>query len=94
MLIKAKLRHIGNSLGVILPAKVITCFSAGDEIQVEVITNKSENKPKVITPTPNVITPIEEHKAALFRSVLPSVAKPGRPPLTKERQLSKTGFND
>ncbi len=42
MKIKAKLRRIGNSMGVILPADVITGYNKGDEIEIEVITRKPE----------------------------------------------------
>lgn len=49
---KLKLRKIGNSLGVILPAKVVKCYNIGDEIEVNVITLEKN----VITSNPNVIT--------------------------------------
>ncbi len=38
MNIKTKLRRIGNSMGVILPANVITGYNKGDEIELDVIT--------------------------------------------------------
>ena len=52
MLMKCKLRQIGNSVGVILPAKVITGYNIGDEIVItigDVITDK------VITPDPDAV---------------------------------------
>jgi antitoxin component of MazEF toxin-antitoxin module len=45
---KLKLRKIGNSVGVILPKKVVKCYNIGEEIEVNVITK--EDKPQ------NVIT--------------------------------------
>lgn len=57
---KAKLRKIGNSLGVIIPANVITSYKQGDEIELNVITKDSNviTKPaNVITKKNNVITP-------------------------------------
>jgi antitoxin component of MazEF toxin-antitoxin module len=47
--IRVKLRRIGNSLGVILPKNVITGISNGDEIEVNVITQRIESSNKVIT---------------------------------------------
>jgi len=40
MTFKAKLRKIGNSLGVIIPKKVITKYKEGDEIGLDVITHE------------------------------------------------------
>lgn len=48
MRFKAKLRKIGNSIGVLIPLKVITGFNLGEEIWLEVITNK-EKEQEVIT---------------------------------------------
>lgn len=48
-LIKAKLRRIGNSMGVILPANVITGYNKGDVITLDVITKDAD-----------VITPVED----------------------------------
>ncbi len=48
MRIKAKLRRIGNSMGVILPADVITGREKGDSIEIDVIT-------EVITDTKGVL---------------------------------------
>jgi len=45
--IDVKLRKIGNSIGVILPKEVITCYNIGDVITINVITKNT-----------NVITPI------------------------------------
>jgi len=61
--IKAKLRRIGNSYGVILPKDVITLFTPGEEIELCVITLE-EKAEEVITKQPeNVITtPQEEDK--------------------------------
>ena len=56
---KAKLRKIGNSQGIYIPLKVITNYSLGEEIEVEVITKenkKKENVPNVITSKQEVIT--------------------------------------
>ncbi len=44
MRIKAKLRRIGNSMGVILPSNVITGYAAGDIIEVNVITKRWPDK--------------------------------------------------
>lgn len=67
---KAKLRRIGNSVGVIIPLKVITDYTIGEEIELEVITkmrNNVESDVNVITQEakipeqePNVITPIKK----------------------------------
>ena len=52
MKFKAKLRKIGNSLGVIIPLNVITGYKKGDFIELNVIT-----EPNVITEkSANVIT--------------------------------------
>lgn len=51
----AKLRKIGNSLGVIIPKNVITSYKIGSEIELNVITSgqKEETKEKkVITQEP------------------------------------------
>ena len=47
MIIKAKLRRIGNSMGVILPAHVITGLEKGDSIEIDVITNSADVITKV-----------------------------------------------
>ena len=49
---KAKLRKIGNSLGVYIPKDVITSYKIGDEIELNVITKQSNviTKPKVKKP--------------------------------------------
>ncbi len=47
---KCKLRRIGNSMGVILPANVITGYNKGDGIEIDVITKAAK--------VGNVITPI------------------------------------
>jgi antitoxin component of MazEF toxin-antitoxin module len=44
---KAKLRIIGNSIGIYVPRDVITGFKVGDEIEFDVITKSIED---VITP--------------------------------------------
>lgn len=49
---KLKLRQIGNSVGVIIPIKVITDYTIGEEIELEVITKKEKNEEK----DANVIT--------------------------------------
>jgi antitoxin component of MazEF toxin-antitoxin module len=49
---KAKLRKIGNSMGVIIPSNVITSYKEGDEITLNVITSGQENKDNVITSKP------------------------------------------
>jgi len=59
MKIKAKLRKIGNSLGVIIPSNVITSYKQGDEIELNVITSAPKDSINVITPAKkdtNVIT--------------------------------------
>ncbi len=53
MKLKAKLRRIGNSMGIILPANVITCYNVGDEITLDVITKNDD----VITGTPSGLNP-------------------------------------
>lgn len=53
MRFKAKLRRIGNSLGILIPLKVITGYSLGEFIELDVITKEGEKEnetPKVITP--------------------------------------------
>ena len=59
MIFKAKLRKIGNSLGVIIPANVITSYKEGDDIELNVITSKDKVNDNVITSVKdkgNVIT--------------------------------------
>ncbi len=41
MKFKAKLRKIGNSVGVLLPREVITGTKLGEDIELEVITNQA-----------------------------------------------------
>ncbi len=53
MKLKAKLRRIGNSMGIILPANVITGYIKGDEITLDVITKDTD----VITGTPSGLNP-------------------------------------
>lgn len=67
---KAKLRKIGNSLGILIPREVITLYKEGDEIELEVITYRATegrvitNKPgQVITKQEQVITPIKDKHA-------------------------------
>jgi len=52
MKFKAKLRKIGNSLGIIIPKNVITSYKQGDEIELNVITSGHKED--------NVITPKED----------------------------------
>jgi len=47
--IKAKLRNIGHSRGVIIPKEVITNYILGEEIELEVITKQADTTPEVIT---------------------------------------------
>lgn len=49
---KAKLRKVGNSVGVLIPLKVITDYVLGDEIELEVITSATKTEQVV----ENVIT--------------------------------------
>lgn len=58
---KAKIRKIGNSLGVIIPADVITGYGLNDFITLNVIT-KDDN---VITKDSNVITTKEQASEAV-----------------------------
>ncbi len=58
MRFKAKLRRIGNSVGILIPRDVITGIKLGDEIDVDVITNplnevitEREKPLSVITPS-------------------------------------------
>lgn len=53
---KAKLRKIGNSIGVILPKDVITGLGVGDEIELNVIT-KDSTTTDVITPEKTAYKP-------------------------------------
>ncbi len=62
MNIKVKLRRIGNSMGVILPANVITGFKKGDVITMDVTTKDAE----VITDSPKVITRSDKRSAKAF----------------------------
>jgi antitoxin component of MazEF toxin-antitoxin module len=55
---KSKIRKIGNSLGVIIPADVITSFKLGDVITLNVITEK-----KVITEKVIPVAPEKENKS-------------------------------
>ena len=74
---KAKLRKIGNSLGIIIPRNVITNYKEGDDIELNVIT-KEDKEQKVITSKPDkVITSIKKprkvitdkpHKKLIFNS--------------------------
>lgn len=54
MIIKVKLRCIGNSMGVILPADVITGLKKGDVITLDVTTKDAE----VITKDKKMVTPV------------------------------------
>jgi len=56
MTFKAKLRRIGNSIGVLIPLKVITDYTLGEEIELEVITKRGNKATDVIT------KPLEEKK--------------------------------
>jgi len=58
---KAKLRRIGNSQGIYIPLKVITGYSLGEEIEVEVITKEGETKEQGA----KVITPVSETRQAM-----------------------------
>ena len=60
MKFKAKLRRIGNSLGVLIPREVITNKQAGDELELQVITNDPTDDPIEPEAEPSVITPIKE----------------------------------
>ena len=51
---KAKLRKIGNSIGIYIPKEVITSYKVGDVITLNVITSGAESgeeKKNVITST-------------------------------------------
>jgi len=80
---KAKLRKIGNSLGVIIPHNVITNYKKGDEIELNVITIE-DKKQKVITSKPN--------------KVITSVKKPQKVITSKPHKKlvfnAKTGMNE
>ena len=66
---KAKLRRIGNSQGVYIPSNVITEYEIGEEITLEVITNKPK---EVITKSllddsaKKVITKDKEKRGLVF----------------------------
>jgi len=62
MKIKAKLRKIGNSMGVLLPKEVITGYALRDDIELEVITKGFESVEKVITKEENTLPVITEKK--------------------------------
>lgn len=49
MQFKAKLRKIGNSLGILIPRRVITNYQEGDEVVLYVITNGDGKDVTVIT---------------------------------------------
>ncbi|MAF25275.1 hypothetical protein CL634_06835 [bacterium] len=51
--IKCKLRRIGNSVGVILPAKAVECYNIGDEIVITIETNVITDETNVITQSHN-----------------------------------------
>ena len=61
MIITVKLRRIGNSLGVIIPARQVEGFNAGDNIRVEVITSDDEALGDVITKIELPIEVITKH---------------------------------
>jgi antitoxin component of MazEF toxin-antitoxin module len=46
---KAKLRKIGNSIGIIIPKNEVECYNIGDVIELNVITNGNKED-NVITP--------------------------------------------
>ena len=50
MIFKAKLRTIGNSVGIYVPRSVITGLKVGDEVEFEVITKTTDSSSDVITP--------------------------------------------
>lgn len=66
LMFKAKLRKIGNSLGVIIPHKVITNYKEGDEIELDVITKGQKEGSEKESFTPNVITKQGENKKLTF----------------------------
>lgn len=75
MKFKAKLRQIGNSQGIYIPLKVITGYTLGEEIGVEVITKEETKEEQVITkggleekPVAKVITPIKKSSKLEFCS--------------------------
>ena len=49
MTFKAKLRIIGNSVGIYIPRSVITAYQIGDMIELQVITGANDNEQEVIT---------------------------------------------
>ena len=49
MTFKAKLRVIGNSVGIYIPRSVITAYQIGDMIELQVITRDRDSEVEVIT---------------------------------------------
>ena len=45
MTFKAKLRKIGNSIGIYIPRNVITNYKIGDVLEFNVITSEEPDKP-------------------------------------------------
>ena len=65
MKFKAKLRKIGNSIGIYIPRNVITSYKIGDEIELNVITLDdifNDSAQNIIMSSPNVITKNDNHK--------------------------------
>ena len=56
MKFKAKVRKIGNSFGVIIPRDVITAFTLGEEIELNVITKDVITQDVITEKESNVIT--------------------------------------
>ena len=48
MIIKAKIRKIGNSLGILIPKENLIGFKEGDYLELEVITN-DDTRPVITT---------------------------------------------
>ena len=49
---KAKLRKIGQGVGVLIPKKVIANYKLGDEIGLEIITGGERELPRIIIDPP------------------------------------------
>lgn len=62
MRIKAKLRRIGNSTGVILPKEVITGRLLGEVIELDVITEPKKEADVITGSEQKVITQFEHKK--------------------------------
>jgi antitoxin component of MazEF toxin-antitoxin module len=83
--VKAKLRKIGNSIGVIFPKDVIIGFKVGDVITLNVITDDDVITPSMRPDNDLILGKLNRSEA------LPIKQFTGE--LTKQQQISQRGFN-